>query len=188
MPSTAFAAHASLTELDLEKGMQEILNLFLKSYFDGESHAVNPADESLASVEFPACDIKFNMASIPDAQTRPLIHVVFQDTRRGDEQWWRDEIRMIERSTVLVHYVRVAHQGQGEELKRAEYESRTVADRLRLLYSQMTMGHLSGKGIHHVRVERGPTPLAVAGYAVRMLTVTATLRYSQAMVAGESLS
>lgn len=66
-----------------ERQFEELLNEFLKAYFNGVAH-----QSPLGDVTFPLCDLMFNQADVPNPQSKPQIHTVFTGWR-AEEEWWK---------------------------------------------------------------------------------------------------
>lgn len=72
-----------ITHTAPERHAQEVLNGWLKSYFDGQSHALPGGNE-----EFPDAERLFNQATLPDpAEGKIQIHTVFTSWK-PKENWF----------------------------------------------------------------------------------------------------
>ena len=178
MPPT-FDSRDRIGQVDLEKKFQELIYLFLKEYFTGAVHNLNPEDPEMTALYFPQVEFGINVTPLKQLGL-PLLQIVFESLRPTSSDGCPkggtdEEILVREREATIVHYIRVAHKGSDD--KDSEFAARSVADRLRLVYEQAPRGKLAGKGIHHPKVTRLPEPLAAPKFSIRQMVVTATLRY-----------
>jgi hypothetical protein len=82
--------------------------------------------------------------------------------------------KLVTGNLVLAIYVRAAGPAQG--FQTADFTCRSIADGLRQIFESEQL-LLAEKDIHHVKVKRGPVPVAYPGAQSRMLMVTAQLMY-----------
>lgn len=142
---------------ETERGLQEVLLEFLKSNF-GDT-----------------VDYFFNQTQLPADAPKPQIHVVFTDIRPKEDYYDRTT-RIVVAETDLTFFARVANKGaQGNK---SDHECRKLADDLKQLFQSAARYELARKNIRRARIRRGPTPLPTIGFQVRMLIVTAKVRYA----------
>lgn len=161
---------APLAPRETERRAQELLNEFLKSYFNGLPHP-----SPLGDVTFPACKLFFNQASIQDP-VEPQIHVVFTDFRPPVERWDAGR-KLVTAPALISFYFRTANQGGGNNALKGEQLCRQIAANALELFQSELRYDLAQKGMRYLRVARGPTPLQSIGYQVRLMVVSAIFRY-----------
>jgi hypothetical protein len=82
--------------------------------------------------------------------------------------------KLVTGSLVIALYARAA--GPAEGFQTADFTCRAIADGLRQIFESEQL-QLAEKDIHHVKVKRGPVPVAYPGAQSRMLMVTAQAMY-----------
>jgi hypothetical protein len=172
VPLSKAAVDANQTE----RRATELLNQWLKSYFDGAAHTVG---DFIGQV-FPLCEIVFNQAA--PGGGKPLLHVVYASLRPARDFVRRatvaggEDRKQMTVATVLNIFVRVKN--AGEAVIGAEATCREIADLLKMILEHPeARGALAQKGVHHAKVLAGPAAQPFPGMQVRLLTVAAQLRY-----------
>jgi hypothetical protein len=149
-----------ITAAETERGLTEVLNELLKSNFT------------------TTVDLFFNQTQLPTDAPKPQIHTVFTEIRPKEDSYDNTK-RIVTAEADIAFFVRVAN--KGALANKTDLECRKLADDLKQIFQSETRFDLARKNILHARIRRGPTPLPTIGFQVRMLIVTAKLRYYIAM-------
>lgn len=171
-------AKPSINAAQTETRARELLNEFLKGWFDGDLHLTPMGNE-----RFPLCELTFNQA-LP-TQTKPVIHSVFADSTHETE--WVDGGQRVKQRLTMHTFVRV--QNQGATGNKADHECAKIADLLKLLFQTPGLrAPLAQKGILHPKVLRPPVANAFPGWQVRFMVLRMELTYvllDELIVGGE---
>jgi hypothetical protein len=157
---------------ETEKKLTELLNEFLKRYFNGQPH-VSPLTNQ--NVTFPLCDLFFNQAQLPSPADKPQIHVAYTDVR-PEERWLTAEKKLVTTKCTLSIFVRAANQGAVGNT--ADFLCRKTADQVKEIFQTQDRSALAQKNIRHPKVLRGPYAVGTIGFQVRLLIVTCELQYT----------
>ena len=159
---------AQISSVEPERKSQELLNEWLKSYFNGNTQTI-----SGETLDFPDLPIFFNQTALPITLEGPIIHWLFSDFRNR-ERMESDTIKLVTVEFIFTIYVRASASAVGNQ---AEFDVRRIADLLRFIILSPERQRLSQAGIHHIRCPRGPVSVDVPGWQSRLLVVTGQLQY-----------
>ena len=175
MPAT-FASRAAIDQTAIERDWLEIVNLFLRQWFDGGTHTVDAGDPATVDLVFPAVSIYlFGTEPLPKETPAGAAH--FHTILTANEPIARHRrgqtlaTKVIRRRLRWSHYVRVPHQGNDEHA--AAFKAMAIADRLTLLYEHAPVTDLARKNLQRLKVTSGPVEMPMPGYAVRLLAIEA---------------
>lgn len=168
---------AQVDSVEPERKAQEILNEWLKSYFNGATHTVADvarAFPDLSGENAPMPNgIFFNQTELPGTLTGVIIHWIFADLR-SVERMESETSKLITVDFISTVYVRGSAAAMGNIL---DFNVRRVADLLRAIILSPERCRLNQAGIHRIRCPRGPIPVDVPGWQSRMLVVSGQLQY-----------
>ena len=161
--------------------LREALNEFLKTWFDGAAHSTPTGNRT-----FPAVDILFNQAALPDS-TKPQLHIVWSQPRLRQQSCGIRTISVTGSATTytgqcdevtgpwdLQIYVRVKDTGTGNA---SSHLCTNVADNLTELLQSSEVHELTNAGFTNLTILSGPVPLSAAGWQMCMFTVRGTIVY-----------
>lgn len=163
-----------------ERRLRELINEWLKGFFTGTAHTTPTGDRT-----FPAVDILFNQATLPDSP-KPHLHIVWTAPKLPQQSYGIATITIPDATTYtgqcdeasgpwdMQIYVRVKDSGNGN---REDHLCTNAADNLNELLRSSETATLAQHGFSKVTVLSGPTPLSVAGWKVRIFSVRGTVSY-----------
>ena len=138
---------AQVSAVEPERKSQELINEWLKSYFNGTPQLI--AGETL---NFPDLPVFFNQTELPVTLSGAIIHWLFTDLR-SRERMESSTSKLVTVEFLSTVYVRTSATAIGNQ---AEFDVRRVADLLRSIVASPERQRLSQAGIHHIRCPRGP--------------------------------
>lgn len=169
MPATTLATADAISLGETERNLQELLHLWLESWFDGAAHAISSTDPEAGNQTFALCDLFCGVAVLPPNAPRPQIHTTLLENE--PVRRWRTGPNTMQRQRRFrwLHTVRVAIQGQDDPTP--DRRCRKLGDQLKLLYESEPSLALARKGLLDLEIVSGPVQVPMPGYSVRQLTV-----------------
>jgi len=172
-------------EEEIERRAQELWAEWLSRYFTGTSFDTADGSGGLEAKTFAHCAIRFDSATLPVVQAKPLLHVLLADRRDREPERqgggrWAHDARFVWNLLVRTHPSQPAAPGSpppdGAAIH-AERQCRRLADQLRWLLTSYEAQALSAKGILELRVENGPREIPAGAWFLRQLVVSARIRW-----------
>lgn len=166
---------AAISPNAAERKLQELLYEFYRNYFTGAPVTVGsntrtfPLLPKNTDTETPWLFGAAELLGHPPA----WVHTVISDWK-PEEYPSSPTQKLVTGSLVLAIYVRAATPAKG--LQSADQTCRVIADGLRQIFESEQL-LLAEKDLHHMRVRRGPVPVAYPGAQSRMLMVTGQAMY-----------
>jgi hypothetical protein len=168
-----------LTEYNLETQFPANMAEWLRSWFDGNWHAIVGGDESDDAVEFPRAEIAFGQGIAPvlsgrvEGEPQAEIRLVVQPGA-SERMGYSHETRLVVDKALLLFQIRASGGGAGQ----AEYRVTVIAQLLHaILNNPAAWGDLPKNGISHF-FPRRPAVLPQASFAMRVVACEAQLRYT----------
>lgn len=160
---------------EAERKFQELLYEFFLLFFTG-----GPVNVGANLLTFPALPKNTDILTHWLFGTAELIghpeawvHTVISDLRLEEDSVTATQ-KLVTGKAVLAIYVRAAATAKG--FQDADFTCRAIADGIRqIIESEQQL--LAQKDLHHVKVVRGPVPVAYPGAPSRMLVVNAQPMY-----------
>jgi len=158
-----------------ERKIQELLYEFYRLYFTGVPVTVGANLRTFPSLPKNTDTLTHWLFGAAELLGHPpaWVHTVISDWK-PEEYPSSSTQKLVKGDLVLAIYVRAAAPAKG--FQSADQTCRTIADGLRQIFESEQL-LLAEKDLHHMKVKRGPVPVAYPGAQSRMLMVTGQAMY-----------
>lgn len=158
-----------------ERKFQELLYEFYRIYFTGLPVTVGANLRTFPSLPKNTDTLTHWLFGADQLLGHPSawVHTVISDWK-PEEYHGSGTQKLVIGTLALAIYVRAAAPAKG--LQSADQTCRTIADGLRQIFESEQL-LLAEKDLHHMKVKRGPIPVAYPGAQSRMLMVTGQAMY-----------
>ncbi len=164
-------ASPAISQQETERKATELVLEFLRLWFTG-----NPVTIAGAATTLPPVTYHVGQSIVPQPSEFSQIHFV-QDVRPKSMLDGSDS-KLVRSALTLTFQVRTSKSGD-KIAGAAGFENRRLADALKQVF-ESEKKLLAQKGIHHLKVVRGPAELPSPLCLTRLLIVTGELSYSAA--------
>ena len=167
-----------------ERRLRELLNAWMKQYFTGTAHSTPTGNRT-----FPAVEILFNQAVLPDNDT-PQMHFVWTQPRLRRDAAGIRTITITKDDATTETYtgvceevhgpldmqvmLRIKESGSGN---RSDHAVANLADNFQELVRSSERAWLSERGFSKLEILSGPTPLQSAGWRARLFSLRGEVVY-----------